>query len=79
MGTCTWSFSCPPGSDAGSEAGEHSDAASDAPACPTMRPTRLSACTTLDQVCFYSCGVVLRCTSKGWDDDFTVDGGPPCP
>lgn len=64
-------------SDAG-DAGDARDAA-DAPACPTLMPTRLSKCDSLDQLCIYACGTVLRCTAKGWDDDFTVDGGPPCP
>ncbi len=61
-----------------SDVPEVSDAV-DAPACPTSRPTRLSTCATIDQVCFYPCGVVMRCTKSGWDFDTTIDGGPPCP
>jgi hypothetical protein len=53
--------------------------AADAPPCPTLMPTRRSACSTIDQICFYGCGIVLRCTPDGWDDDPTIDGGPPCP
>ena len=84
-GTCGWGFSCPDvdaATDAPADAAvDVTDAAdaTDAPACPTLKPTRLSKCDVPDQVCVYACGSVLRCTSKGWDDDFTVDGGPPCP
>jgi hypothetical protein len=60
------------------DAGDAGDDA-DAPACPTLQPTRLAACSDVGQICFYGCGVVMRCTSAGWDDDTTIDGGPPCP
>jgi hypothetical protein len=51
----------------------------DAPMCPRPMPLRRAACSTRDQVCVYSCGIVFRCTSIGWDNAFDVDAGPPCP
>ena len=89
-GACGWGFQCPDvdaatdappdlGVDAPGDSPPDAADGADAPACPTLKPTRLSKCDMLDQVCIYACGSVLRCTSKGWDDDFTVDGGPPCP
>jgi len=88
-GRCGWQINCPPvdsstdgasdlGTEASADVSDVSDGA-DAPACPSPQPTRRSSCTTLDQICIYPCGVVLRCTKDGWDNDFTVDGGPPCP
>jgi hypothetical protein len=79
-GTCTWGFTCPD-ADAGADTSTDAatDAAADAPACPTMLPARNSSCAQIDQVCIYGCGIVRRCKASGWDDDFTVDGGPPCP
>ncbi len=93
-GRCGWRIGCPPddastdakdgtpgetSTESGSDVpGDASDAA-DAPACPTDRPTRRAACPKLDQICFYPCGVVMRCTADGWDFDTTIDGGPPCP
>lgn len=73
--------------DTGTDADAAPDAApdvadtntSDAPACPTLLPPRRTPCTQLDQVCFYGCGIVMRCTADGWDYDPTIDGGPPCP
>ena len=43
-------------------------------------PTRLSACSNpQSDLCIYPCGVAMRCYDGGWDYDFTVDAGPPCP
>lgn len=57
-----------------------SDASVDAiSTCPTLKPQRLQACPTLGELCLYGCGIAMRCTAKGWDDDLTVDAGPPCP
>lgn len=51
----------------------------DAPACPTTQPLPHDACASIGQICYYGCGVVVRCTETGWDYDTTIDGGPPCP
>lgn len=81
----------PTASDGGADAsadGSSKDASKDAPiavdaadadTCPTLLPQRLQPCPKLDQLCLYGCGIARRCTSKGWDDDLTVDAGPPCP
>lgn len=65
--------------DASKDAPSGTDAAADADTCPTLLPQRLQPCPKLDQLCLYGCGIARRCTSKGWDDDLTVDAGPPCP
>ena len=75
-----------PGADAAADAPADAkadaprDAATDAPStCPTLKPQRLQSCPTLGELCLYGCGIAMRCTAKGWDDDLTVDAGPPCP
>jgi hypothetical protein len=67
--------------ESGTETGTDAATAdtADAPACPTLKPSRRSSCPQLDQICFYGCGIVMRCTVDGWDNDLTIDGGPPCP
>jgi len=67
------------GADASNDAATDASAPDAYPECPAVRPQRLTACSPVDWLCVYPCGVAMRCGASGWDYDTVYDAGPPCP